>query len=78
MDITRTSDTWWKNAVFYCLDVETFIESNGDGIGDFPGLSDRLDHIEALGCTCVWLLPCYPSPNRDNGYDITDFYGHST
>jgi maltose alpha-D-glucosyltransferase / alpha-amylase len=68
-------DLWYKNAVIYCLDVETFMDSNGDGIGDFQGLSDRLDHIEALGCTCVWLLPFYPSPNRDNGYDVTDFYG---
>jgi maltose alpha-D-glucosyltransferase/alpha-amylase len=68
-------DLWYKNAVVYCLDVETFMDSNGDGIGDFDGLSDRLDHIEALGATCVWLLPFYPSPNRDNGYDITDFYG---
>jgi maltose alpha-D-glucosyltransferase/alpha-amylase len=68
-------DLWYKNAVVYCLDVETFMDSNGDGIGDFEGLTDRLDHIEALGATCVWLLPFYPSPNRDNGYDITDFYG---
>ena len=68
-------DLWYKNAVLYCLDVETFMDSNGDGVGDFQGLSDRLDHIEALGATCVWLLPFYPTPNRDNGYDITDFYG---
>ncbi|HEY8579348.1 MAG TPA: alpha-amylase family protein [Beijerinckiaceae bacterium] len=68
-------DLWYKNAVVYCLDVETFRDSNGDGVGDFQGLTDRLDHIEALGCDCVWLLPFYPSPNRDNGYDITDFYG---
>jgi maltose alpha-D-glucosyltransferase/alpha-amylase len=68
-------DLWYKNAVIYCLDVETFMDSNGDGVGDFQGLTHRLDHIEALGATCVWLLPFYPSPNRDNGYDITDFYG---
>ena len=67
-------DLWYKNAVIYCLDVETFMDSNGDGVGDFQGLADRLDHIEDLGATCVWLLPFYPSPNRDNGYDITDFY----
>jgi maltose alpha-D-glucosyltransferase/alpha-amylase len=66
---------WYKNAVIYCLDVETFMDSNGDGIGDFRGLTDRLDHIEALGATCIWLLPFHPSPNRDNGYDITDYYG---
>jgi maltose alpha-D-glucosyltransferase/alpha-amylase len=67
-------DRWYLNAVIYCLDVETFMDSNGDGVGDFGGLTDRLDHIEALGATCVWLLPFYPSPNRDNGYDVTDFY----
>jgi maltose alpha-D-glucosyltransferase/alpha-amylase len=65
---------WYKNAVIYCLDVRTFMDGNGDGMGDFRGLTDRLDHIEALGATCVWLLPFYPSPNRDNGYDITDYY----
>ena len=65
---------WYKNAIIYCLDVETFIDSNGDGVGDFRGLADRLDHIEALGATCVWLLPFYPTPNRDNGYDVTDYY----
>lgn len=68
-------DLWYKNAVIYCLDVETFMDADGDGVGDFRGLTDRLDHIEELGATCVWLLPFYPSPNRDNGYDITDFYG---
>lgn len=68
-------DLWYKNAVIYCLDVETFMDSNADGIGDFRGLTDRLDHLEGLGVTTVWLNPFYPSPNRDNGYDITDFYG---
>ncbi|MBJ6125699.1 alpha-amylase family protein [Microvirga splendida] len=67
-------DLWYKNAVIYCTDVETFMDSNGDGVGDFGGLTDRLDHIEALGATCIWLLPFYPTPNRDNGYDVTDFY----
>ncbi|QRM34088.1 alpha-amylase family protein [Microvirga sp. VF16] len=67
-------DLWYKNAVIYCVDVETFMDSNGDGIGDFGGLADRLDHVEALGATCIWLLPFYPTPNRDNGYDVTDFY----
>ncbi|WAJ30305.1 alpha-amylase family protein [Antarcticirhabdus aurantiaca] len=66
---------WYKNAVIYCLDVETFADGNGDGVGDFRGLADRLGHIEALGATCIWLLPFYPTPNRDNGYDVTDYYG---
>ena len=67
-------DLWYKNAVVYCLDVDTFQDSNGDGIGDFAGLTDRLTYLAGLGVTCVWLLPFYPTPDRDNGYDITDFY----
>lgn len=67
-------DLWYKNAVVYCVDVETFMDADGDGCGDFQGLADRLDHIEALGATCIWLLPFYASPNRDNGYDVCDYY----
>ena len=67
-------DLWYKNAIFYCLDVDVFMDGNGDGVGDFQGLIDRLDHLEAMGVTCVWLMPFYPSPNRDNGYDISDYY----
>jgi maltose alpha-D-glucosyltransferase/alpha-amylase len=70
-----TSDLWWKNAVIYCIDVELFKDSDGDGIGDFAGLTDRVDYLAGLGVTCVWLMPFYPTPNRDNGYDIADFYG---
>jgi len=55
---------WYKNAVINCADVETFMDSHGDGIGDFGGLTGRLDHIEALGAACVWLLPFYPTPNQ--------------
>lgn len=68
-------DLWFKNAVIYCLDVETFMDRNGDGVGDFDGLTDRLDHLEGLGVTALWLNPFYLTPNRDNGYDISDFYG---
>jgi maltose alpha-D-glucosyltransferase / alpha-amylase len=68
-------DLWYKNAVVYCLDVETYMDGNGDGVGDFDGLSRRLDYLAGLGVTCVWLQPFYPSPNRDNGYDVTDYYG---
>lgn len=68
-------DLWYKDAIIYCLDVETFMDGNGDGVGDFRGLTERLDHLESLGVTAVWLNPFYPTPNRDNGYDITDFYG---
>ncbi|MDN5771649.1 MAG: trehalose synthase, partial [Microlunatus sp.] len=75
MRITDTSDLWWKSAVVYCLDVETFMDWNDDGIGDFQGLNQRLDYLEALGVTCLWLMPFYPTPDRDDGYDIVDFYG---
>lgn len=74
MRLTRTSDLWWKNAVVYCLDVETYQDSNGDGTGDFAGLTQRIDHLLRLGVTCVWLMPFYPTRERDDGYDITDFY----
>jgi maltose alpha-D-glucosyltransferase/alpha-amylase len=68
-------DLWYKNAVIYCLDVEKYMDANEDGIGDFEGLSRRLDYLAGLGVTCLWLQPFYPSPNRDNGYDVTDYYG---
>ena len=69
------SDVWWKNAVFYCLDVETFLDSDGDGCGDLPGLCERVDYLTGLGVDCLWLMPFMPSCQRDDGYDITDFYG---
>ena len=68
------NDLWYKDAVVYCLDVETFQDSNGDGIGDFRGLTRRLEHVAGLGASCLWLLPFFPTPNRDNGYDVTDYY----
>jgi trehalose synthase len=73
--ITDTSDMWWKHAVVYCLDVETYMDENGDGVGDFGGLARRIDYLADLGVTCLWLMPFYPTPDRDDGYDITDFYG---
>ncbi|HEY9295668.1 MAG TPA: alpha-amylase family protein, partial [Phormidium sp.] len=66
---------WYKNAIVYSLDVETFLDSDGNGVGDFQGLTNCLDHLSGLGITCLWLLPFYPSPNRDNGYDVMDYYG---
>ena len=74
MSIKATSDLWWKNAIFYCLDVEMFYDLDGDGCGDLPGLTERIDYLAGLGVSCVWLMPFYPSPNRDDGYDIVDFY----
>lgn len=67
-------DLWYKNAIIYCLDVDVFMDGNGDGIGDFIGLIERLDYLAGLGINCIWLMPFYPTPNRDNGYDITDYY----
>jgi trehalose synthase len=75
MRITDTSDLWWKNAVVYCLDVKRFADSDGDGWGDFRGLASKVDYLADLGVTCLWLMPFYPSPMRDDGYDITDYYG---
>jgi len=69
------SDLWYKNAIFYSLDVETFFDSDSDGCGDFEGLSRRLDYLEGLGVDAIWLAPFQPSPDRDDGYDITDYYG---
>ncbi|MDO5698063.1 MAG: alpha-amylase family protein [Dermatophilus congolensis] len=75
MRVTDTSDLWWKSAVIYCLDIETFYDANGDGVGDLAGLAERIDYLAELGITCLWLMPFYPSPDRDDGYDIKDFYG---
>ena len=68
-------DLWYKNAVIYCLDVAKYVDANGDGVGDFAGLTRRLDYLAGLGVTCIWLQPFYPSPNRDNGYDVSQHYG---
>ncbi|MCA9400033.1 MAG: alpha-amylase, partial [Candidatus Omnitrophica bacterium] len=65
---------WFKDAVLYQLHVKTFYDSNGDGIGDFKGLTQKLNYLENLGVTTIWLLPFYPSPLRDDGYDIADYY----
>ncbi len=66
-------DVWYKNAVIYCLHVGTFMDANGDGIGDFEGLMRRLDYLAGLGVTCIWLMPFQKSPRRDDGYDISDY-----
>lgn len=67
-------DLWYKHAVIYCLDVEKYMDASGDGIGDFEGLSRRLDYLAGLGVNCLWLQPFYASPNEDNGYDVSDYY----
>jgi maltose alpha-D-glucosyltransferase / alpha-amylase len=65
---------WYKDAVIYELHIKAFRDSNGDGIGDFNGLLEKLDYLQDLGVTAIWLLPFYPSPQRDDGYDIADYY----
>jgi len=67
-------DLWYKNAILYCLDVASFADGNDDGIGDFRGLCDHLPYLAGIGITCVWLLPFYRSPFRDDGYDVQDYY----
>jgi maltose alpha-D-glucosyltransferase/alpha-amylase len=70
---SATDPLWFKDAIIYELHVRAFSDSNGDGIGDFPGLISRLDYLQDLGVTCIWLLPFFPSPLRDDGYDIANY-----
>jgi maltose alpha-D-glucosyltransferase / alpha-amylase len=67
-------DLWYKNAVIYSLDLETFLDADGDGVGDFGGLIERLDYLQYLGVDVIWLAPFQKTPNRDNGYDVADYY----
>jgi len=69
------TNDWYKDAVFYEVFVRAFADGNGDGIGDLAGLTSKLDYLQDLGVDCIWLLPIYPSPLRDDGYDVSDFYG---
>jgi maltose alpha-D-glucosyltransferase/alpha-amylase len=71
---TSLDPLWYKDAVIYELHVKTFCDSDGDGIGDFRGLIEKLDYLQELGVTAIWLLPFYPSPLRDDGYDIADYF----
>src|SRR6186713_783952 len=64
---------WYKDAIIYELHVRAFFDSNDDGIGDFAGLTQKLDYLKDLGVTAIWLLPFFPSPLRDDGYDIADY-----
>ncbi|HUG60891.1 MAG TPA: alpha-amylase family protein [Methylomirabilota bacterium] len=69
------NDLWYKNTVIYSLSVETFMDSDGDGVGDFKGLTRRLDYLHGLGVGAIWLSPFQPSPGRDDGYDVAEYYG---
>ena len=71
---TEKDPLWYKKAIIYELHVRSFFDSNADGIGDFRGLTQKLDYLQDLGVTAIWLLPFYPSPLRDDGYDIADYY----
>jgi len=71
--LQQSENLWYKDAVIYQLHVRTFCDSNGDGIGDFRGLTNKLDYLQELGINAIWLLPFYPSPLRDDGYDIADY-----
>ncbi|HEY0747211.1 MAG TPA: alpha-amylase family protein [Steroidobacteraceae bacterium] len=68
------NDLWYKNAVVYCLSVATFMDASGDGVGDFAGLMRRLDYLQGLGVTAIWLMPFQSSPCRDDGYDVSNYY----
>jgi maltose alpha-D-glucosyltransferase / alpha-amylase len=68
------NDLWYKNAIVYCLAVATYMDADGDGVGDFKGLMRRLDYLQGLGITALWLMPFQPSPGRDDGYDVADYY----
>src|SRR5690554_829458 len=65
---------WYKNTVIYSVEIENFLDSNKDGIGDFHGLKNRLGYLRSLGVNCIWILPFYASPNKDNGYDVMDYF----
>src|SRR3984885_4364993 len=71
--VRDSDELWYKDAVIYQLHVKAFADSNNDGIGDFAGLTEKLDYLQDLGVTALWLMPFYPSPGRDDGYDIADY-----
>ena len=67
------SATWLNNAIFYEIYPQSFCDSNGDGIGDIPGIISKLDYVKSLGCNALWINPCFDSPFKDAGYDVRDY-----
>ena len=74
VDDTAPGNEWWRNAVIYQLYVRSFFDSNGDGAGDLRGIVEQLNYLEQLGVDGVWLNPCYPSPQHDHGYDVSNYF----
>src|SRR5262245_35256566 len=74
IDLLDTDPLWYKDAIFYAVYVRGFYDATADGVGDFRGLTEKLDYLQWLGVTCIWLLPFYSSPMLDGGYDIADYY----
>jgi alpha-glucosidase len=73
--MTKSAAPWWLGAIIYQIYPRSFLDTDGDGIGDLAGVENRLDHVAALGADAIWLSPIYPSPNRDFGYDVADYTG---
>jgi maltose alpha-D-glucosyltransferase/alpha-amylase len=73
--IDRNDLQWYRDAIIYQLHVKSFFDSSNDGVGDFAGLTEKLDYIKDLGATAIWVMPFYPSPQRDDGYDISYYRG---
>ena len=72
--MNSTKKKWWQDKVAYQIYPKSFYDTNGDGIGDLPGIIEKLDYLKELGVDIVWLSPCYRSPLADQGYDISDYY----
>ena len=73
--IDRSDTQWYRDAIIYQLHVKSFFDANNDGMGDFVGVTQKLDYVKELGATAIWVMPFYPSPLRDDGYDISDYRG---
>ena len=71
----KVAPTWYRNSIIYNLDIDIFKDSDGDGIGDFKGLTQKLPYLDSLGVEVIWLSPFQPTPDHDDGYDVTDYYG---